>query len=76
MPYRDNFFYEYVNIRVNRGMSKYKAITHYLNNIHVPEEYKHMECIQYEYDHSLVLLADEFSENISQFLHKNPKRII
>ena len=72
MSYKDTFFYEYVNIRVDKGMSKYKAITHYLNNTLIPEDYKDMTCIEYEYHHSLTL---EFSENIYPFLRRNQERI-
>lgn len=56
MAYRDNFFYEYVNIRVDQGMTKYDAIMHYLNNAQIPYEYTTMKCIDDEYNHSLTII--------------------
>ena len=56
MDYRQNFFYEYINILVDQGAPKYDAIDRYIWEPKVPYDYKTMPCIQEEMNHAIQLL--------------------
>ena len=63
----NQFFYKYINILINQGCSKYDAIDRYLWDPTIPENYKHMSCIQEEMIHAIKLLNENngSTENIS-----------
>ena len=58
MEYPQKFFYEYVNILVDKGCPKYEAIQRYLWDPTIPYEYKTIPCINEELEHSKRLLME------------------
>ena len=59
MDYKQNFFYEYVNILVDQGCPKYDAIDRYIWDPTIPYDYKSMKCIQDEIKHANKILKEE-----------------
>ena len=51
-----NSFYEYINILVHEGYSKYNAIIIFLNDVNINATYKQIQEVQQELEHGLLLL--------------------
>lgn len=59
MDYRERFFHEYVNIRVQDGMSSYTAIQHFLHNAQIPLDYKELLVVVESYKYQLQIVSEK-----------------